>query len=533
MRPRRATGEVRSKAPLSGVMPVPTGGWDASSPLGEMKPDSAIELVNWIPRPGYIEVRKGYNRFAVDGRDTVESLLPYEGGSTTEMFAASGSRIWSTDGETADITGLTNAKWEHTSITTAGGQFLWICNGVDAPRHFNGTVWATPTITGVDETQISDVTVYKRRIWGILNGTMTACYLDLDSIAGAAVEFPLGAVASRGGALLAVDTWTIPSGSDVTEYLVFITTMGEALIYSGIDPTDADNFRLMGRFRLGAPLGRRCLTSIAGDLAYISVDGVLPLAKAISIDRGVAQRVSLTEKIASAMNTAAQSYSGNFGWQLMGYPRGTLAILNVPIVEGEESEQYVMNTLTGAWCRFTNMPAACWALYNDKPYFGGPIGRVYEFDVGALDDGTEIEAYGATAFSAFGSGALIKQFQMIQPQISSSAGDLPGVSIAVDYLDPTYPEPAGRASVPGGLWDVSNWDEGVFADDLIVSQRWQSVHAVGRVGSVTFKATTTATIGARWDGFSWDNGTWGPDSIEPSIVRINRFVLTMEKGGLL
>ena len=53
-------------------------------------------------------------------------------------------------------------KFESVNITTAGGSFLWICNGADAPRHWNGSAWATPTLSGVTATDIVSVDEFSR-----------------------------------------------------------------------------------------------------------------------------------------------------------------------------------------------------------------------------------------------------------------------------------------------------------------------------------------------------------------------------------
>src|SRR6185312_8443377 len=98
----------------------------------------------------------------------------------------------------------------------------------------------------------------------------------------------------------------------------------------------------------------------------------------------------LTSIIMNQMALAAQSYKGNFGWQLIEYALGTLAILNIPIQENNQQMQFVMNTITGAWSRFIGrdgnglnpsfgINANCWEVDgNDKIYFGGNDGTVYQ-----------------------------------------------------------------------------------------------------------------------------------------------------------
>ena len=49
----------KAEVSRSQTIPAPVEGWDASSPLAAMSPKRAVELVNWFPQPGWIEVRKG------------------------------------------------------------------------------------------------------------------------------------------------------------------------------------------------------------------------------------------------------------------------------------------------------------------------------------------------------------------------------------------------------------------------------------------------------------------------------------------
>ena len=55
----------------------------------------------------------------------------------------------------------------------------------------------------------------------------------------------------------------------------------------------------------------------------------------------------------------------------------------------QQFEQHVINLNTGAWCRFTNIRAHCWGLFNGRLYFGSDNG-VFLFDEGYADNKTHI-----------------------------------------------------------------------------------------------------------------------------------------------
>src|SRR5215475_13037515 len=77
------------------VVPAPTEGWDAISPLAVMDPKRAPILVNWVPRTGWLELREGYEYWNFLHTDAaVETLMVWRGPSSEKMFAASDSHIF-------------------------------------------------------------------------------------------------------------------------------------------------------------------------------------------------------------------------------------------------------------------------------------------------------------------------------------------------------------------------------------------------------------------------------------------------------
>jgi hypothetical protein len=121
LRPNRARRAVIK----SGAVPAPVGGWDAVSALASMPGENAVELRNWFPEPGYVQVRKGFRYQAWDMPSTddepVETLMAWHGPASSKMFAASASIIYdvtSTAAGTSSLTTLTNARWQW--VMTAG-----------------------------------------------------------------------------------------------------------------------------------------------------------------------------------------------------------------------------------------------------------------------------------------------------------------------------------------------------------------------------------------------------------------------------
>lgn len=490
---RRALATAaRARAVRVATIPAPYKGWDASAPLEAMDPAAAIVLDNFFPEPSYVRVRGGYVEHASGlGTGPVESLFAWRGpGGTQKLFGACGTSIYNVTNPgpvgAADVTGLNNARFQHAHQTTSGGNFLFVANGADAPHVYDGSSWSTPSITGIAAADAIHVNVHQRRLWLTLKESTKAAYLPVDSIAGAASVVDFGPLFSRGGHLVGMATWTVDSGAGMNDHAVFVSSAGQLAIFAGTNPADAATWALKGVFDIGAPIGRRCFVKAGGDLALITVDGIVPLSQAIVLDRAVSRRIALTGKIQRAMNEAARQWAGNFGWQLFSYPRGTAVLLNVPAIEAKTIYQYVVNPLTGAWCRYTNINAICWELFNERPFFGGPGGKVYEADQSGRDDGQLIRCELKTAFNHFEARGSLKQFLLARPLITTNGQVTPVMTVNTDYSD--KPAPDAIVLTPeaeGFIWNQFTWNDGsLWGGGLTTSALWQSVSGIGECAAV-------------------------------------------------
>lgn len=516
------------------------GGWDAVHPLASMPQDRAVFLDNWFPEPGYIRVRRGHQIHArCPGAGPIESLLAYNGttSAASKLFAATNNALYdvTASGEAASttVTGTANNRWQYVNFTTSGGHFLIAVNGADAPKSFDGSTWSSPSITGITASDAININVHKNRIWLVLNNSMDAAYLGTNAISGAATKFPLGAVLSKGGYLVAMATWTHDGGNGPDDYAVFLSSRGQAAVYQGTDPSSTDTWAIVGVYDFGAPLGYRCLTKVAGDLAMVSVDGVLPFSLARGTDRGAAATIAITANINNAMNTAARQYSSNFGWELCPYPRGTAAILNVPVSEADTQHQYVMNTLTGAWCRYTGINSNCRVVFRDELYSGGNAGFVYQEDVTSLDITTPVDAEGQTAYNFYNLKGTLKQFKMIQPILTTDAAARPAVGISTDFKDNALLGTPTAGETASALYDSAVWDVDVYPVESRTIADWTGVTGLGLSGSIHFRSRTGRESGVSiWGVSNWGDDQWSYSVSGEIIMRLNSFNVLYERGGV-
>jgi len=429
----------RQQSAQTVTVAAPIGGWNARDALGAMDPLDAVTLQNFWPGTNSVILRNGYTKHATGLPAEVQTLMAYSSGTSNKLFAVSDGKIYDATSAgavgAAAVTGLTNSKFQYVNITTPAASYLMAVNGADKLRTFDGTNWHTDgdgspyNITNIDTATVSNITLFKNRIWLTTNNTLKVWYLPVNSIGGAAVALDMTSIFQLGGYIMAGMTWTLDAGYGVDDYLVFITSNGEALVWRLTDPTTPTGIQQIGLYKVGAPIGRRCYTKFGGDLLVITQDGVVPMSGALQSSR-LDPRVSITNKIQYAMSSAISTYGANFGWQLLYYPKENQLILNVPITEGTQ-QQYVMNNITKSWCNFTGWAANCWELHIDDPYFGGN-GYVAKAWNGNTDDTSDIAGFGLQSFQSYGT-ALQKQCKMIRYHLQTNGSPAVFGDVNVDY----------------------------------------------------------------------------------------------------
>ena len=505
---------------------APTKGWYTASSIAAAPKQSAIVIENWFCEPDALRLRKGYQGYASGLHPTspVETLMVYTSGTDVKFFAAAGSRIFDItlpDVFTTDeavIFGRTNARNQYTNVATPGGQFLMVCNGSDDVLTYDGTAWdETSGITGVTPQDLTNIWQYKERVWFTEVGTTDAWYLPVNSIAGAAAPLACGSFLTKGGYLMAGINWSISDAGDgKDDLLLIISSEGEALVFTGTDPANPTAWDYLGNYNIGTPIGRRCLFKVGGDVLIISQDGLIPVSKAITLDKAVFSTASMTKNFTPDYANMVRRYGSNFGWQMETLPASNMAILNVPTTEGTDAQQIVWNVATGGPSLFTGIPASCWGFFQDGLYFGGPAGEVFKAETGANDNGADIVAYLLPAYDDLGSPATMKHVKLVKPIFESDFLISPEIAIAVDYTDPVDFAASGLdTSTIYFTWDTTPWDSVPWLGTQTF-RPWQSGN---NIGSAISPATRVTIAG-------------GGDA-DDLVYRLFAFHLVYEDGGIV
>jgi len=486
----RVQAQARAKS-----IPAPVAGWNARDSIANMGPEYAVILNNLFPRNTFCELRHGYIKWATGFTGTAETIFAYSGGTTDKLFCAVGADIFDITAQgavgAAAVSSLTNARWQYVNNTTTGGNYLQAVNGSDKMIVFDGTSWhadgdgAPYNVTGVNTSDVIGITLSHNRVWLCPKGSLKAYYLPAGQIGGAVSTLDLSSFARLGGYLMTIATWTMDAGFGMDDMTVFITSNGEIIVYSGADPASPSTWSLIGIYQVGSPIGRRCAVKYKGDLMLLTQDGIQPMSAALQSSR-LDPRVSITNTIQLAISQAISASGSNFGWSMLLFSKENMLIVNIPIA-GSQPVQYVMNTITQAWCSFSGWYASCWELFQDNPYFGanGYVGRAWQ---NMSDDGGIIGFDGLQAFSYFGSPGINKLFTQLGFVLSLDGSPSLGGKVNLDF-DTSSPTSSVFTSIAqSGIWNSIDpatgfWGQALWGGGTVLQTRWQGAYGMGKAGA--------------------------------------------------
>ena len=509
---------------------APVGGLNTRDPLALMEENFAIYLENCTASPSGVAVRKGNKKWATGMTGQVETLMPYSGvsGVSDKLFAAVGTNFYDVTSPgavgAASQSSLTNARWDYVNFAGVAGQYLICANGVNAVRHWNGTAWVTwvdvspaaPAAVGevkdISPTLLSGVISHQKRLWFVQANTSKAWYSPVQEIGGDMNMFEFGTEFPRGGALVALGSWTVNSNTSLVNRLVAVSENGDIVIYDGTDVSDATKWSLAGTWRLGKPIGgTKCLFNYGGDMLYNSIDGVTSLSKFLQTENTTS---TLSDKIRPTLSSLALTGADLYGWQMFDALSNNALIINVPNTDPTRNVQFIFNTITGGWSLFTGWGAQCWAALGNDIYFGanGEVRWAFQtFKDNILYDNSGGDMYtakGQTAFSYLEKRALTKNMKMARMNIISGTSN-PTISLGANMDFSTAPPDAVTSSPTSNtsLWNTGLWNGAVWSDELVSSNEWQSMTGTGYCVSLTFSISVlTETV---WISTDWiyENGS--------------------------
>lgn len=437
------------------TIPPPVKGWNTRDPKSQMDPMCAVELENFFPNFGTVDLVKGYRYHSKSiGDSYVGGLGVLSYGSTKKLLAA---------GVDAGV----NKLYDATTASSAGTALSVTLGNNPAGRYtyfqqFRDRIFITTNTTsdsmyywtGTGNVEFAPygglfldgygaMAVYKSRLYVIQTATPNVQYSGVNEISGDMATFPCASLLNQGGNLAFIGSVTRAKDFSEDELFCIISKQGEVLVYQGDYPESA-TWSKIGHYQIPRPLGPKAFFYIGANLCIITSQGVIPMSDVLG-GTATGRYLTLSDAITPSFTEAATTtLLDDYAWCGVNYTRGNFAVCNIPVTAGAVSNQFYMNSTTQAWCKRTNQNAFCWTLFNDELYFGGLNGKVFKADNGYFDEDPSNEGAVLTrtikarfAFNYFGDPTTRKQFVAAIPTVYQSEGLDITANIDVDYTDIT------------------------------------------------------------------------------------------------
>jgi hypothetical protein len=484
------------------TLAAPTRGIIQNENEAYMQPGAAVVCDNWKPTMKGVSLRGGCVEWAVlPEAIPVVSAFEYTSDIKHEIYAANFGKVYNvtTPLPVEVASGRSSGNYVGSQLANAQGDWLIAVNDAgDPPLRYDGVSWEMitnayvppvgkpSTISNIPEAGLCYVCKYRNRFFFIEVNSMNAWYLPLNAVGGTLEMIPLSGAATKGGKLLFCASWSIDAGDGIDDKICFVTNLGEAIIFTGGDPSSAANWRQEGRYNLSPPLGMNAHLAIGGDLLIATVDGILPMSGAITKDRAELELAAITRQIKPMWRTEVLDKREHH-WTMCKWDEYGGIFTTLPGGNPGKYRCLVTNAATGAWARFTGWDAMCFMRMRGDMFFGTQTGRIMQADRTGYDDGLPYVATLVGGWEMFASPSQTITWRQSRASFSARAGEpfQPQISATVDYIivipppPPAGPDPGLLDLWDQGLWDAAKWDAGTPPPPVVRNTGWVSIGQTG------------------------------------------------------
>lgn len=449
----------------------PIKGWNTRDALDAMDPLDAVTLENWFPSYNGCMIRNGYVPYASNvGSAPVQTLAPFSAAGSTKLLAAASGSLWDVSAATSSpaqlASGFGSDQWQ--TVNFSGKLFL--VNGTDPAQIYDGTSVAPAAFTGLTGSPLYGVQVYQQRLYFWQKFSTGFWFGPLSGIAGPLQFYDLSQFTPLGGTIVAAVTFSHDGGAGVDDVIAFIMSSGSALLYIGNDPSNFNDWALVGSYRLSPPISVRSVCQYGAEAFLTTTDDHVPLQQQlVALKLG---QLPPRSKVSGAVQTAISANPNGVGWQALYFPAGRFLLFNVPNPDGSFS-QHVQNTSTPdqPWCLFSGMNGYCWTVHNNNLYFGAAGGAVYQAWTGNLDNNaTPVMATAQQSWNTFGVPRP-KRVTAVRPLIEAFSPLTYTFGLGFDYAPIDVDIDVATTNL-GSPWNTSPWNTSPWGSQTIVSTQW-------------------------------------------------------------
>lgn len=440
------------------TMPPPSLGLDLVSPVDNMNPASALELLNVFPGAGIPSVRLGYTQFADLGSASPIGFMhefPLADG-TAQLIVANTNNLYSVTGTTTGT--VTNISSSAGTYTNGDWNFALFANriylandsGADIPQVYDGTGTAQDIVAsggpagGLDK--LWNVSSYKESLYFTELNSMRMWYHasvreTFTSGTPLLKSYDFQYVMRRGGYLIFTGTYTYQNGLNAVDYFMAVSSQGELAFYAGDPEGTSGAWTLVAQFIIGKPLGPRAFVRVNQDIWIVTLQGIVPVSSLFQTDPEQAVNI-VSLNVNPLITQYASQVPFSNSWHGFFWPSGRRVYINMPD-SSISSTLLVYSIDTKSWTQFSLFStehAVMSGKFNNLPYYGSSTGIIYQGETGYADAitptniaGESIEFAGRMAFSFYNSRGNYKAFKDIRPIIRTKRGVTLNLGLDTDF----------------------------------------------------------------------------------------------------
>ena len=376
-RQERASGRSAYETPW----PLPIKGLLDTAGTSEIGGAMADVLSNWKSDGSAMQLRDG---FKVIANETALQRIPFEFGKNVgyiKIFTdrvvfgnISYSRRFPVDVSSTDIS-------SNTIIVDGNGPALRF-NG----SHF--TPAAFTTTTGKDPDSFDGIFSHQDRPYLWDSNTLEFYYGGGGAVTGELTRFPLDRLGSVSGKIMLITSMTVNASHGMNDVLVIFTTTGWMILYEGLDPGDANDWRLLGRVKISRPVSKFAVDRSGADLWILTTRGIISAKNSLALGNE-ALVSSIAAPITDLLVADVKANRDARGWQLKIREDDNECIFNVPTDAGYK--QYLFDMEGASWSS-SDYPARWWHDIDGNTHFTDTTGRLCQLAPNSSDDGQPITA---------------------------------------------------------------------------------------------------------------------------------------------
>ncbi len=374
MRAQRAQAGRRGTA-RDVPFPLPLKGLFSEAKNAEVSGAYAAELKNWRSSGLSMETRPQSDY--VSGVSNLLQRIPYE-------FSGASAYIETYPGKVAAGSSILFRAFNDFADAAYISGHAVIADGRDVPTLYDGTELSEAAFTASDGTDPASfdgvLAHHDRLIFWKRGGPLDFYYGDVGAITGELERFPLGRLGSITGSIADILSLTVDAGHGMNDTLCIVTTTGQMILYEGLDPGDATDWRLVSRVKAAPPASGKPFTQVGSDLWMVTTSGIVSVTEALR--RGALALVSeISRPVADAILKQVQA-GGD--WQLHTAADGSQVIIN-HILDGV-AKQWIFHVESRSWAA-ADYPAQRWHnLGTDTQFTHISDGRLGHLNRAATGD---------------------------------------------------------------------------------------------------------------------------------------------------